>query len=214
MSEKTEMFENDGAYANLVTGLGNASMDKDESTVIKQDYFRPNYESLAAQYAKDGIVKRLARDPVIRSLKNPIVIPDDKEDKTFKALSKIGFFKAVGKAGTWTRLYGGALLAEVYEHDGKADLSKPAPATDKIVEYRVFSPSRVILAENARNGDKNSQYYGKIEVFPVQQRNGTILHLHESRCHVFRGLEVPDELDSDINAYVLGFPKLRWRILD
>lgn len=57
------MFETDGAYANLVTGLGDARMDKDEHTRILSGVFRPDYDSLAAQYVKDGVVKNIAKGP-------------------------------------------------------------------------------------------------------------------------------------------------------
>lgn len=200
----SSIFQEDGAYANLVTGLGNAQMDKDEHTRVVGGLSRPNYESLAAQYVKDGVVTRLARDPVVKALKSPIVINDDKDDATFKALSKIGFFDSVIKAGTWARLFGGALIVEVYEHDGDADLGKPAPEGQKIVGYRVYSPGRINLTEGDINNDPKSPYYGKIEVFPVTVRSGNIVHIHASRCHVFNGIEAPDLLDGDINCYIFG----------
>ncbi|MCF0225655.1 MAG: DUF1073 domain-containing protein [Fibrobacter sp.] len=198
------IFQEDGAYANLVTGLGNAQSDKDESTRVIMGLSHPNYDALAAQYVKDGIVKRLSMDPVVKALKSPIVINDDRDDATYKELSRIGFFNTVIKAGTWSRLFGGALVVEVYENDGDADLSKPAPSGNKVVEYRVYSPGRIILTETDLNDDPKSSYFGKVEVFPVNLRNGRIIHIHASRCHVFNGIEAPDLLDNDILCYVFG----------
>ena len=112
----------DGAYANFLTGFGVAATDKDEHTRGVAGLARPNYDALAAQYAKDGIVRRIARGPAVKALKTPIVINDDKDDGTFKVLSKIGFFNACRDAGTWARLFGGALVVTLYEGDGVGKL--------------------------------------------------------------------------------------------
>lgn len=198
------MFETDGAYANLVTGLGDARMDKDEHTRILAGVFRPNYDLLAAQYVKDGVVKNIAKGPAVKALKNPIVINDDKDDATFKAMSRLGFFKACRLAGTWSRLFGGALVVSVFEGDGTADLSKEVGPKAKVAGYRVYTPGRINLTESDISDDPKSRWFGKVEIFPVILRNGKTMDIHASRCHVFRGVEIPDLLDSDIDTYVFG----------
>ena len=115
-------YLSDGAYANFVTGLGNPRMDKDEHTHVNCGVTAPNYNALPAQYVKDGIVKRIARDPAVKSLKAPIVINDDKNDETFKALSRLGFFRACRNAGTWANLLGGSIVVSIFEGDGDANL--------------------------------------------------------------------------------------------
>lgn len=198
------MFETDGAYANLVTGLGDSRMDKDEHTRILAGVFRPNYDLLAAQYVKDGVVKNIAKGPAVKALKNPIVINDDKDDATFKALSRLGFFKACRLAGTWSRLFGGAIVVSVFDGDGTADLSKEVGSKVKVAGYRVYTPGRINLTESDISDDPKSRWFGKVEIFPVVLRNGKTMNIHASRCHVFRGVEIPDLLDSDINTYVFG----------
>ncbi|MBR6530493.1 MAG: DUF1073 domain-containing protein [Clostridia bacterium] len=203
-TSKDLYYLSDGAYRNLVTGFGDESMDKDESTRVVCGVPVTNYDALAAQYVKDGIVKRIARDPAVKSLKAPIVIADDKDDKTFKALSKIGFFKACRNAGTWANLFGGALVVSVYDDDGDADLEQPAGTKSKVVGYRVYTPGRIDLAENCICSNPESEWFGKVEKFSVQVRNGHTLTIHASRCHVFHGIEAPDVLDSDLKTYVFG----------
>ena len=203
-TNKDLYYLSDGAYLNFMTGLGNPESDKDEHTRIVCGISMPNYDALAAQYVKDGIVKRIARDPAVKSLKAPIVIQDDKEDRTYKALSKIGFFKACRNAGTWANLFGGALVVSIFEGDGEANLEEPVGDKAKVVGYRVYTPGRINLTESDICSDTESKWYGKIERFPVQVRNGNILKIHASRCHVFHGVEVPDLFDSDLNAYVFG----------
>ena len=203
-TSKDLYYLSDGAYRNFVTGLGDESMDKDESTRVVCGVPVTNYDALAAQYVKDGIVKRIARDPAVKSLKAPIVIADDKDDKTFKALSKIGFFKACRNAGTWANLFGGALVVSIYDGDGDADLEQPAGAKSKVVGYRVYTPGRIDITESCFCSDPESEWFGKVEKFPVQVRNGHTLTIHASRCHVFHGIEAPDVLDSDLKTYVFG----------
>jgi phage-related protein (TIGR01555 family) len=203
-TSKDLYYLSDGAYRNFITGLGDESMDKDESTRVVCGVPVTNYDALAAQYVKDGIVKRIARDPAVKSLKAPIVIADDKDDKTFKALSKIGFFKACRNAGTWANLFGGAIVVSIYDGDGDADLEKPAGSKSKVVGYRVYTPGRIDLTESCICSDPESEWFGKVEKFPVQVRTGTIVHIHASRCHIFRGVEAPDLFDTDIRTYIFG----------
>lgn len=202
--KSTQMFMNDGAYANLVTGLGNAQMDKDEHVRIQFSSIRPDYESLAAQFVRDGVVKRLCKIPPDKALKTPIVINDDEGDKTYKALSKIGFFNAMRKAGTWARLFGGAIVVSIYDGDGRGDLTKEAPKGQKIVGYRVYSPARLVLTEQELSNDKLSSFFGQVEQYPIQLRNGNIIRVHGSRVHIVKGVEVPDVFDSELEAYLFG----------
>lgn len=204
MNTQNNSFFTDGAYANLVTGLGNACMDKDENLRVRFNSIRPHYEELAMQYVQDGIVRRIVKDPVNKALKNPIIINDDGDDETYKELSRLGFFNAIRKAGAWSRLFGGALLITVYENDGQSDLSKPINKADRIIGYRVYSPGRLILTENELSDDPKSELFGKVEIFPLQLRSGKILNIHGSRVQIFKGEEVPDIIDNEIEAYIFG----------
>ena len=201
-----QLFCNDGAYYNLVTGLGEKSSDKDEHTRIIGGIALPNWQELGAQYLKDGIVRRLANDPAVKALKTPIVLTDDKEDKIYNTLSlpSFDFFGTCIEAGTWARLFGGALVVSLFENDGDGDLSKEPGKTDKVAGYRVYTPGRVMLTESSIQNNTSSRWFGKVEVFKVQNRNGAMTDVHASRCHIFKGIKVPDVLDSDIHSYIFG----------
>ena len=203
---KKNVFQNDGAYYNFVTGMGAKDSDKDEHTRIVAGMQLPNWDALAAQYVKDGIVRRLSRGPAVKALKAPIVINDDKEDKIYNALSMpdIDFFRVCRDAGTWARLFGGSLVVTLFESDGDADLAKPVGDKEKVVGYRVYTPGRINITESDICDDASSKYYGKVEIFPIMTRKGTPLKVHASRCHIFRGITVPDILDSDTTSYIFG----------
>lgn len=203
-SAVAKSFMNDGAYESVVTGLGMASMDKDEHVRIKSGIGHINYDDLAAQYVRDGVVKRLCKMPPDKALKSPIVINGDEDDKAFKELTRLGFFNSVRKAGVYSRLFGGAIIVTLYDGDGDADLSKEPRRGAKVVGYRVFSPQKVMLTEDNLSKDKMSDNFGKIEIFPVMMRNGTVKNIHGSRCQVFKGVEIPDVMDGDIMSYVFG----------
>lgn len=200
------IFLNDGAYYNLVTGLGSKTSDKDEHTRIIGGIQLPDWQALGAQYIKDGIVRRLARDPAVKALKSPIVLADDKEDKIYNTLSmpEFDFFGTCIEAGTWARLFGGALVVSLFENDGDGDLEKEPGKGDKVVGYRVYTPGRIMITDSSIQNETSSRWFGKVEVFPVQNRNGSTTNVHASRCHLFKGIKVPDVLDSDIHSYIFG----------
>lgn len=203
-TQRNLYYLSDGAYANFVTGLGDPRMDKDEHTKIVCGIEAPNYDALAAQFVKDGIVKQIARGPAVKALKTPIVINGDKDDKTYKALSRLGFFRACRNAGTWARLFGGALVVTLFENDGDGRLEHEVGKDDKVAGYRVYTPGRIMLNESDLNNNPHSPWFGKVEKYPVQVRNGSIVYIHASRCHVFRGVEAPDLFDTDIRTYIFG----------
>lgn len=206
MSKKTEheVYSVDGAYANVVTGLGMANADKDEHTRVDMRSRTESDQELAVQFVKDGIVERICAMPPEKALKAPIVINADKDDKAFKNLSKLGFFDAVKEAGTWARLFGGAIIVTVYEGDDNADLSKEPSKSAKIAGYRVYSTGKILLTESSLCADKKSKWYGKVERWEIQRRIGDTITVHASRVTVIRGKHAPDILDSDIYYYVFG----------
>lgn len=203
---QTDLFYlSDGAYANFVTGLGDPRMDKDEHTRVVCGVSAPNYDALAAQYIKDGVVKKIARGPAVKALKTPIVINGDENDKTYKALSRLGFFRACRNAGTWARLFGGALVVTLFEGESETGkLEDEVSKTAKVAGYRVYTPGRIMLTESDICNDQDSPWFGKIERFPVQVRNGSIVRIHASRCHIFHGVDAPDLFDTDIRTYIFG----------
>ena len=203
--EKVETM--DGAYENFVTGMGTMGADKDEHTHVRIGITRPRYSELSSQYAKDGIVRRIAQMPAVKALKTPITINDDPEGETFRNLSKIGLFDAVRKAGTWSRLHGGAIVVTIYDNDGD-DLSVPPRKSAKVSGYRVYSVSELQLVESSLVSDVSSDYYGKVEKWPVKLRNGRIIEIHDSRVTMFKGVQIPQETDTDIDTYLFGISEV------
>ena len=203
--EKVETM--DGAYENFVTGMGTMGADKDEHTHVRIGITRPRYSELSSQYAKDGIVRRIAQMPAVKALKTPITINDDPEGETFKSLSKLGMFDAVRKAGTWSRLHGGAIVVTIYDNDGD-DLSVPPRKSAKVSGYRVYSVSELQLVESSLVSDVSSDYYGKVEKWPVKLRNGRIIEIHDSRVTMFKGVQIPQETDTDIDTYLFGISEV------
>lgn len=186
-------FENDGAYENLVTGMGTEAADKDMHTRVIIGEQILDYEALASQYVKDGLTRRLAEEPVNKALKNPIIINGDDGDKTYKALSKKGFFRVVRKVGTWTRLFGGALVVTVYDSDGVnvKQLKQAPPKEAKVAGWRIYSPAKVSFTTDLYD----SKIIGGFRGYNVQFANGSINEIHHSRCTIFKGPDIPDVLE-------------------
>lgn len=199
---RRRLKQNDGAYTNLVTALGTGS-DKDTYTKVDTSGLgMPNYGELGAQYAKDGIVARLTSGPLVKALKTPFTIDGDKDGKIWEEMSRLGFVKAIKTAGTYARLFGGSLIVTLYE--GSDNLETRAPASGKVVGYRVFSCARCTL-EMADLVDKaDSEYFNNVELYPIRKRNGEIQKVHASRVQVIHGNLLPDSIDTDLTTEFFG----------
>ena len=106
---KRQIF-NDGAYENMVTGLGFASMDK--SANIRVAPYRPaNLVALSSMKVQDGIASFIVDGFPKASLMKDIAIIGDNGGEALNLASRIGLLRAVMKAGSLS--YRGSLRDEV-----------------------------------------------------------------------------------------------------
>lgn len=195
-----ESVVNDGAYENLVTGLGIKSMDKTEN-VHATPYVQTNLPELATMAVKDGTAAFIVEGFPEAALMKDITITNDGDGAALKLFSASGLRKAVKKAGSALRLTGGAVVVTEYEGDRKETIGKPAPASAKVVGYRVYSAGKVTLKKDDFEGEEP-------KVFRVKPIGGEDVEVHPSRCTVFHGKELPDVLTSSINERYFGVSAL------
>lgn len=188
----------DGAWVNAVTGMG-TGMDKDSHTRVAGGSYRVPHRDLAAAYVGDGIVRRLARVPAEKALKEPVTIVGDEGGETYEALSRLGLFDAVVEAGSLARLHGGAAVVTVYSGDGRSPgaLGSAPGAREEVVGWRVYSPYDMELMDSDFDRDPASPRFGEPASFPLRLRDGTHLRLHWGRVTVFHGPQVPGAVDCD-----------------
>lgn len=179
---------NDGAYTNLITGLGTLSMDKASATKASC-YREGNLSELARMKVSDGIADRIVSSIPETALKQEITIIGDKGGEILTAMTKAGMIEAMQTAGEYQRLTGGALIVTEYDDVSSAkDLEKPVSDAAKILNYRVYSSGRVNLNAGDFVGDDP-------QIFRVVRRDGAEVIVHPSRCVVIHGKALPDVLD-------------------
>ena len=195
-----ESVVNDGAYENLATGLGIKSMDKTENVHAKP-YVCANLQELAAMAVKDGTAAFIVDGFPEAALMKDITITNDTDGSALKLFSSSGLRKSIKKAGSALRLTGGAVVVTEYEGDRKETIGKPAPASAKVVGYRVYSAGKVNLKKDDFDGEQP-------KVFRVKPIGGEEVEVHPSRCTVFHGKELPDVIDSTVSERYFGVSAL------
>lgn len=182
---------NDGAYANMVTGMSDPMMDK-TAHILANLTCSEDVAELSAMFANDGIAKRIANYVPRSALRHDIAIIGDEDGSRFKECSRRGLFKALVLAGTYARLYGGAIVVTLY--DDRLPFDAPASKGSTIKGYKVFSSSRVNVTSAMFVTDSRSDYFDDMEFFEVEKPDSTIVRIHASRVTVVKGNPVPDSL--------------------
>lgn len=177
----------DGAYENLVTGLGQKSIDK-SANIKATPYMPAKLSELASMKVQDGIASFIVDGVPEAALMKDITIIGDGDGKALKLASKLGLFRALKNAGSEMRLTGGAIVVTEYEGDSAQTISEEPSKKAKVEGYRVFSAGKVDL--------KNSDFEGENpKFFTITLIDGTPMKVHPSRCTVFHGARLPDILE-------------------
>ena len=184
----------DGAYRNVMTGLGMASTDKTVHT--KTNYYNlvQDNNELASMYVQDGLATTIANTFPETALADDIIITGDENGDIIKDMDAIGFTDAVTEAGTMARLFGGAAILTLY--DGGTPFHRKPKPTEKVVGYKVYSAADFDIGNQDYVTDKLSEYFNEIELFKLNLENGKQIKVHESRLTIFRNKRAPRNLSA------------------
>lgn len=183
MAKKKTVFM-DGAYENMATGLGFASMDKTEGLRAKP-YIPAPLAELAAMKMNDGLAAFIVDGPPEVALMKDISVAGDADGTALKLFDSCGLRWALKSAGSALRLTGGAVVVTEYS-DGTPPDSEPGRAA-KVTGYRVYSAGCVDLRSGDFDGDAP-------RLFRVRRMDGECVEVHASRCTAFHGVALPDVL--------------------
>lgn len=179
----------DGAYTNLVTGLGDAGIDKTERTAATP-YVPANLEELARMQMQDGLADIITCDPVDVAFMNDPALAGDDSGEIYEAATRAGIVEAIQSAGEEQRLTGGAVIVREYEEEAYGDgpaLGEPPAANWKVSGVRVYGAGEIYLHAEDFQGDKPA-------AFPIRLMDGTEARVHPARCVVFHGKRLPGSL--------------------
>lgn len=181
----------DGAYTNLVTGLGDAGMDKTEGTRATP-YVPANLEELARMQMQDGLADIVVCDPAETAFMNEPTLVGDDDGEILESAMRAGLVEAIQSAGEEQRLTGGAIVVREYAEETSGDgpsLETPPKAGWKLSGFRVYGAGEVDLRGGDFEGDAPSR-------FRVRLLDGGEAVVHPARCVVFRGKRLPGALRS------------------
>lgn len=200
MDKKTLAIK-DGAYQNVLTGMG-TSLDSSSHDRVKKGIEAEDDSELASLYARDPLVKTIVDKVPEAVFNNPISIVDDDDGKMYKELSKLKFFESIITALKYARLYNGSIIVTLYEGDD--DLEKPVRALGRVTGYRVYSSGRLMMDDSDWVKDKESPYFGSVEYYRFIKKDGSEQKIHSSRINVIKGELLPDSEDGTVKQEVFG----------
>ena len=188
MKKIFDKFKRKDNWMNPVTNLG-VSNSRTNNTI-----FRPSIglqkQTLQGMYRSDGIAKRIVNSVVDDALREFI----NAESELLEELKRLNAKQAMFDAGSFGRLYGGALLV-AFVDDGQ-ELSKPLnhQRIHKMVSLQVFDRYQVRWADEDICKDFYQEHYGQPEIFTITKQQNSMatsdemyFKVHRSRCFSFGG---------------------------
>lgn len=200
MDKKTEKIK-DGAYQNVITGMG-TSLDASTHDRVKIGIDVEDDSELASLYSRDALVKAIVDKVPEAVFNNPISIVDDDDGKIYKELSRMNFFSSIVTALKYARLYNGSIIVTLYEGDD--DLEKPVRALGRVSGYRVYSSGRLVMDDSDWVKEKENPYFGSVEYYRFIKKDKTEQKIHSSRISVIKGELFPDSETGTVKQEVFG----------
>jgi hypothetical protein len=184
-------------WLNILTGLGMQGYDKKEHTRFQGD-IKLGEAELRDILTYNGLGKRIINLKAEDMLRNWYTIEGDTDNLIPNYYSQIkGKDNGNGKreiyrALKWARGYGGALVV-IGAMDGR-DLTEPLDENNiQNVEFlHAFHRFRVSRVQYYLDASKSN--YWETEIYMVNPVRGAGYQVHESRCLIFDGEEVPPEI--------------------
>lgn len=187
-----QVTKNDG-WMNFLTGMGQAGLDKRESTFYLRDIIL-NQNMLDNMYTGDGIVKTIVNLPADEMLSKGFEVENDSENYITSKLEELCGIEKLTEMIYWSRLYGGGLI--VMGLDDGRELYEPVDtSTLRNINYlHVFDRYQSVVQAQGANLDLDmrSPNYGKPLFYPIYPY-GTAeqIIVHHSRILRMDGLLLP-----------------------
>jgi phage-related protein (TIGR01555 family) len=181
-------FFRQDSWVNHSTNLGVSSSRTNNTTYSPSPVLQK--QILEGLYNDDGISQRIVEAVVADSLKGFI----NADSELLDELKRIKVKQKIFEAGSFGRLYGGALLVAFIDDD--QELSKPInhKRIHKLVSLQVYDRHQVRFDDEDVCKDIYLEHFGKPETYMIGQsqhryNNSEEDHfkVHRSRCFLFNG---------------------------
>lgn len=201
------------AWQNMYTGAGIEGKDKKTSTRFGL-HQAPIREELAMLFRLDGLTKKVINAPIKAMTKNWIYIDGDDEGVIVKKMRKLQTQSKVLDALRWQDVFGGAIIVMVTDETTQTENDQPGvrdpepfkkPLNEEtlrdIKKLKVYEKDEVTIAQ-VYAPTESIDKAGMPEIYSISPKTGgTPFNCHESRCLVFDGEEVPEDVRASNNGW-------------
>ncbi len=170
------------AFANIYTGIGTDNSRTENYQFYKDREIRP--DELTNLYRTNGIARRIVDMVVEDAIRNFI----ECEPELIEELMRLKIKTKLKEAGSFGRLYGGALIVAFID-DG-LELDKPVneKLIQRIKSFEIIDRNQVTIEQQDIPMDVLSVLTGEPNFYLI---NDLKLKIHKSRCYRFHGNKIP-----------------------
>jgi phage-related protein (TIGR01555 family) len=215
----TEQFRNDGALANVLTGMGISSRDKTLSTSVasKSLLSEPDLEALYAHGVPrryvDAIADAILRHQVTLTLGGDDSGANDLIRSFEEYLKATQFHQALSEVVKLQRLYGGAGLVLLID-DGLPEDEPVDPARIRAIRGYVPLSRHALIPEDFSITDYSKPSHYRVttseRLTPDQTSSFVNLRIHSSRVARFDGLYLPWNMRVRNTGWGMSVLQLIW----
>lgn len=186
----TNLKTKEDGWANVFTGMGDATKDRRLSTK-----FTPNTQlteqELLYIYVEDGIGKKVIDIPCDDMMRQGFTVVGDTDDAVNKKLAKIGYKRNVTNALKWASLHGGAIAVMGISDGQEYEIPVNESAIKDITHLHIFDRWRTSYPSSDLYEDPKDLKFGMPRIYSVSPLQGNPFRVHESRVLRFEGTDVP-----------------------
>jgi phage-related protein (TIGR01555 family) len=181
----------DAGYSNVFLGMGN---NKDRGSYTKFSTSRIlSYPELDNMYVSEGFARKVIDLPAEEMMRCGFEVEGADDDESLMALLEdIKAMPSVTDALKWSSLYGGALIVALLNDGGELQDPLREESIKGIESLRVYDRWQVSRAQ--KYNDPADKRFGQTQLWQISPASGMPYMVHESRCIVVDGAQVPDRV--------------------
>lgn len=185
------IYERNDSWQNVMSGMGITGRDRKEATSFAAEA-RVAETVCRNLFTYSGLAQTIAQLPTYDALRQWFTVDGDVENLVQNKMKILGAKYQLLRARVWARVYGGALVVMLIDDGGLLTDPLDWKNIKNIEGLKVFHRYRT--ARQTYYLDPSKANYWETETYFVNPPRGTGFSVHESRCLVFDGVDVPPEI--------------------
>lgn len=179
------------AWMNILTGMGVSGKDKQTSNTYG---YAPKLTEIQCEeiYRGDGFARRIIDLTTREMVREWFTVHGDTDGLIVAYLDEVKTRASTLKALRFSRIYGGSLVVMGLNDGGKLDDKLDENKLKAIEFLRVYDRYRINWSSTDLYADPTKKEFGNPQFYNVNPISGMMYRVHESRCILLDGMEVPD----------------------